>query len=322
MNETESISQPQAAKPSAPPQKPEVVKPRARRVSGFLAVAILVLFGGTMLLMLQGLRAGNASEARIADIARDVAALNRQTEGLNARLAALERSSAETQSVSARLADLNMRLAAVESDVSRAADRDTLAQLQGRIARLETTSPGEMFRTATAALARANLARAAEGSAPLDAELNALRAAAPDDPALAIVQPMAQTGVPTRLMLIARFPAAARTALEAERAGGADDNFFARLWTSLRGLVRVRRLGDLAGTTTQDRLARAQADCDRGDLAGAAMETRAVSAAAAMPLESWLKDADARLSMDDAIAAMNLRIVRALAAPAPSVAPP
>ena len=131
MNETESNSQPQAATPSAPPQKPEVVKPPARRFSGFLAVAILVLFGGTMLLMLQALRAGNASEARIADIARDAAALNRQTEDLNARIAALERSSAETQSVSAQLADLDMRLAAAESNVSRAADRDTLAVLVG-----------------------------------------------------------------------------------------------------------------------------------------------------------------------------------------------
>jgi hypothetical protein len=319
MNETESISEPQAANAAAAP--PQGVKPRGRRFSGFLAVAVLVLFAGTTLLTVQWLRTRAMLQDNVAEIARDVAALKSQTEDLDARVAMLEKSSAETQSVSAQLADLATRLAAAESDVLRTADHDTLAQLQSRIARLESTSPGEMFKTATATLARANLARAAEGSAPLNGELNALRAAAPDDPALPIVQPIAETGVPTRVMLIARFPDAARAALDAEHAGGTDDNFFARLWASLRGLVRVRRVGDVAGTTTEDRLARAQADLTRGDLAGAAMETRSISAAAAIPLQSWLKDADARLALDSAVADMNLRIVRALAAPL-SAAPP
>jgi hypothetical protein len=260
----------------------------------------------------QWLRTRGLLQENVAEIARDVAALKGQTEDLDTRVAMLEKSSAETGSASAQLADLNTRLAAIEADALRNPDRDALAQLQARIARLESASPGEMFKAATAMLARANLARAAEEAAPLTSELNALRAVAPDDPVLTI----AETGAPTRAMLVARFPDAARAALDAMRAGAADDNFFARLWASLRGLVRVRRLGDRAGTTTEDSLARAQADCDRGDLAGAVLETRSISGTAAAPLQSWLTDADARLALDRAIADMNLRIVPGEGAPA------
>jgi hypothetical protein len=316
MDEMGSTPEPQAANAASPLQTPAAAKPPARRFSVFLAIAVLVLFAGTILLTVQWLRTRAMLQESVVEIARDVAALKNQIEDLGARVTTLEKSSAEAQSASGQVADLNTRLAAVEADVLRNADRDALAQLQGRIARLENASPGEMFRTAAATLARANLARAAEGAAPLNGELNALRAAAPDDPALAIIEPMAQTGAPTRTILTARFAVAARAALAAERAGSTDDNFFARLWTSLRGLVRVRRVSDVAGTTTEDRLARAQADCDRGDLAGAAMETRSVSGRATLPLQSWLKDADARLALDGAVADMNLRFGRASEAPA------
>ena len=326
MDETGSIPESEAAPAAVPPQTRDALQPPPRRFSGFLAVAAIVLAAGAVLLSAQWLRTRATLQEEVAGIARDVAALKSQTESLDARVATVEKSSAETQAVSGELADLASRLAAVESDVSRTADRDTIAQLQTRIARLESASPGEMFRTATAALVRANLARAAEGSSPFSGEVNALRAAAPDDPVLAIVQRLAETGVPTRAMLIARFPEAVLAALDAERVNATDGNFFARLWASLRGLVRVRRVTDIAGATTEARLARAQADSDRGDIAGAATEVRGVSGPAASPLQSWLTDADARLALDSAVADMNLRVLRALEAsastPAPGASPP
>ena len=327
MSETESVSsprgQPATAKPNtqAPPQKPGAAKPRGRGFSVFLTIAILVLLAGAVSLAVQRFRMSNAAQLSLAEFARDVAALKSEAEALNARIAMLEKSSSETQSADAQLADLTMRLGTLESEAARAADRDTLAQLQDRIARLESRSPSEMLKIAAATLARANLARAAEDAAPFKPELEALRAAAPDDPAVASLQPFADTGVPTRAMLAARFPDAARGGLAAERESGVDGNFVARVWAGLRGLISVRRVGDLDGMTTQDRLARAQADLDRGDLAGAVMEARAVTGPAAMPLESWLKDAQARLAVNRAVADMNARIVQVLAAPSPPQAP-
>ena len=118
---------------------------------------------------------------------------------------------------------------------------------------------------------------------------------------------------------------AARAALDAEPAGGADQNFFTRFWAGLRRLVSVRRVGNVEGTANEDDLARAQVYCDLGDIAGAVMEAQAVSGPAAMPLESWIKSAEARLAVDSAVTEMNARIVQALAAsaaPAQSSGPP
>ena len=314
MTETENISA----------TRTEPKKPRTRRLTAILVLAILALLGGAGFMTMQWLRVHALLEDNVAGMARDVAAFKTQTDGLDSRIAALEKSTAETQSAASQLAELTTRLDTAEENVARAADREALNQLQGRIVRLESTSPGETTRRAAAMLARANLARVAETAAPLTAALSALRAMAPEDPVLAILEPVAASPIPTRAMLIARFPDAARAALQAEYTGAAEDNFLIRFWTSLRHLIRVRRLDTVDGTTSEDRLARAQADCNRGDLGFAVQETRDVIGPAAIPLQPWLKDADARLALDNAIAEMNARSVQALAAPepAPELSPP
>jgi hypothetical protein len=312
MSDTQSAA-PEMTRPIPPP-------PRSwtRHLSGFLVIAVLVLLVGAVSLTIQRLRTGTVE----ADLAREIAAMKSDVEAMNARVAMLESASSETQSSIAQLADLAMRLGAIEGDVAHAADRDALAQLQDRIARLENRSPNEMLKLAAATLARANLARATESGTPFRAELDALRTVAPDDAALGLLQSAADSGVPTRPFLTARFADAARAALDAERNGQTGSNFAARLWASMRRLVTVRRVGDVDGTTTEDRIARAQAACDRGDLAGAVLEVRDLGGAAAGPLESWFKDAETRLVVDSAMADMTARIVQALTAPPATLASP
>ena len=322
MSETENISSPQpkpetagTAAPIPPPVPP--TPRRRRRFLGFFAIAILVLLAGAISLTVQRLRTSNAG---VAELTREVATLKNDVAALNARADALEESSAVRQSAAAQMAELTMRLDALGSDVARAADRDTLAQLKDRIAGLEHASPGEMFRIAAATLARANLARAAEQGAPFKPQLEALRIAAPEDPALGALQSAAGSGVTTRAVLAARFADAARQSLDAERSSAAGG--MAWLWASTRRLISVRRVGDVAGITTEDRLARAQADLARSDLENAVMEVRGINGAAAMPLQPWLKDAEERLALDRTIADINARIVQTLAAPASEIAPP
>jgi hypothetical protein len=274
-----------------------------------------VLLTGAIFLTVQRMR---EREAALTNLGRDIAALRADTDGLGGRVANLESSLSQAQSAGTTLADVAARLSAIEAEMARAADRDTINALQNRVARLEMEEPDEMLKRAAAALARANLARAAEGDAPFRTELEALRAAAPDDPALQTLQPLGDAGVATRATLTARFPEAARASLDAERIAEAGDDFLARLWVELRNLVSVRRVGDVEGATTEDRLARAQAACDRGDLAGAVMEVRSITGAAASPLASWLMDAEARLLVDRTIAELNARIVQALATPLPA----
>jgi hypothetical protein len=317
MSETEDVSSPPAQPEipgSAAPIAPAVpVQPRRsgrRRFLGFLTIAILVLLAGGIALTVQYFRTSNAS---VTALTREIAMLKNEAGALNTRVAALENSSSEARAASAQIADLTMRLGALESQIAQTADRDTLAQLQGRIARLENASPGEMFKLAAATLARANLVRAVESGSSFVAPLDAVRATAPDDPALVSLQPMAESGVPSLRTLAVRFPDAARQSLDAElqtASGG-----MARFWASVRRLISIRRIGDAAGTATADRLARAQTDLDRGDLADAVVEVRRLSGTAALPVQSWLRDANARLEADRAVADLNTQIVQTLAAP-------
>jgi hypothetical protein len=198
--------------------------------------------------------------------------------------------------------------------LSQAPDRDAMATLQARVGRLESGSPGETLKMAAATLARADLSHAAQGPGSFKPQWEALRAAAPDDPAVASLQPFADTIVPTREALTASFPEGARAALAADQQASTDGNFAARFWASLKGLISVRRIGDVAGDSAEDHLARAQADLNRGDLSGAVQETRAVNGAGAAPLRAWLRDAEARLAVDSAVQDMNARIIQALAA--------
>jgi hypothetical protein len=266
-------------------------------------------------------------DRRTAATAAEFAALRGELRAMNSRLATMEAASGAKpdtglDDLATRIQAIESRLAPLETQITDAADRNTLNLLSDRLARLEREGEGAALHRAAALLAAANLARAAEQAGPFRTELEALRAAEPDNPALKSLEATADTGVPTRVTLNAQFPGVARAALDAEREQGASRNFFSSVWTGFRRLIRVRRVGAVEGNTLQDHLARAQIDSDRGDLGTAAMEVQAISGPTAIPLKSWLKDAHARLDMDSTIIEMNARIVRTLAAPATlSVAP-
>jgi hypothetical protein len=259
----------------------------------------------------------------------EIASLRSELRAMNSRLATMEQAASglKTDAPSGDLATqsqaLDSRLGRLEMQIARTADRDTLTALQDRVARLERDGEGASLHRAAALLAAANLARAAEQSGPFRTELEALRAVAPEDAALSRLEPVADAGVPTRAMLTSQFPELARSALDAEREDGVSNNLFSGVWAGLRKLISIRRIGAVEGNTPEDRLARAQVDSDLGDLGGAATELRAISGRAAAPLKPWLKEAEARLDVDSAVAEMNARVAKALGTPTTlSVTPP
>jgi hypothetical protein len=305
------LSEPQANASTAPP------RPRRRPAFAiFFGLAIVALLVGAGFFAWEQMAHRLAVEPEIAQVRRDIAALRNDVQALDARVTALQKSPPSSD-LAAQLDALKARIDETEGALSRTADRDAIATLQTRVARLESGSPSEMLQTAAATLARASLSRAAQTSASFKPEWEALRAAAPDDPAVGALQPFADVSVLTRASLVASFPEMARAALAADRQD-TNGNFAARLWTRLSGLISVRRVGNLQGNTTEDRLARAQADMDRGDLSGAVKETQAVTGPAAAPLDNWLRSAEARLAVDSAVLDMDTRIIQALAA-APAV---
>ncbi len=219
-----------------------------------------------------------------------------------------------------RLGQLVERLSAIENAVpadlaarlNGFATREEQEALIARMGELEQTNSGETLLRAGRILALSDLSRAARASAPFTIALQAAAAALPDEPMFDALRPHAGEGAPTPAQLIARFPEAARQALAAESVSDAE-NIFARLWNSFASLISIRRVGDIEGDDSGARLARAEAALLRDDLATAADELEALEGTAAQSIRPWLQDAQARLSIEDAIAGINARIVQILA---------
>jgi hypothetical protein len=201
--------------------------------------------------------------------------------------------------------DLSARLEAVPS-------RAELDDLVARLTVLENENSGAILRRAAGILALTELSHAAARAQPFAAELEAAAETAPNDSAIRTLREYANEGAPTLSELAAEFPALARNALEAERAGGGEGRVM-RMWNRLMSFISIRRIGNVEGNDSAARIARAEAALENENLSGAVMEVSALQGAAAEAFNLWLARAEARLAVDRAIAEVNSRIMQTLA---------
>jgi hypothetical protein len=256
-------------------------------------------------------------ETRLGTLERNAPAIFNEQAGatLDQRVTTLETARTETgQAVSALVARLATVEAATPADLPQRlqsfASGAALANVEQRVTTLEA------LRHAAAVLALARLARAADEARPYLREFRALQTVAPEDPAIVVLEPYAESGIPTMAMLAARFPDAARIAISAERTGMAD-GFWSRLWARFRNMVSIRRIALGPGNDSESRLARAQAVLGEDNLAGAVEEVAALEGDAATAIAPWLREARARLAIDRAIREMDERVTQVLALRAP-----
>jgi hypothetical protein len=254
-----------------------------------------------------------SAETRISTLERNAPSIFNPQAGatLDQRVTTLETARSEiTQAQAALIARLNSVEAAVPADLPQRLQSfalgASLSQVESRVTQLEA------LRNAAAVLALARLARAADEAQPYAREYRALQTVAPDDPAIAVLGPHAETGIPTMAMLSAQFPDVAREAISAERTGLAD-GFWSRLWARFRNLVSIRRIVLDPGDDTESRLGRAQALIAGGDFPAATEEVGLLTGHAATSIEPWLSRARARIAIDRAITEMDDRVTQALA---------
>lgn len=238
-------------------------------------------------------------ESRLAALAAatgDEASIDRMRE----RLATLERSLGETGDASQRLTAVEDRLRALGTNA------DTIAALRGRLDAVEARQQSQAGQSA-ALLAlvqlRDQVATGAGFATALDAARGHLGALTPEiQAALAALQPLAQAGAPTLDMLRQRFTPLVSQAVAATAPDGAD--WADRALGRLAGLVRIRRVGDLPGETTEARLARAEQRLNENNLAAAVREVEGLQGAAAETLRPWLEAARGRLAAEAALVAL------------------
>jgi uroporphyrinogen-III synthase len=99
--------------------------------------------------------------------------------------------------------------------------------------------------------------------------------------------------VASRTALEAEFPAVAKAALAEDLA---DDSYGERLLGKLRGLVSLRRVGDVPGDTTDAKLARAEQALHAGNVAKAAELVKSLPAQTNKATAAWLAKAEAHLA--------------------------
>ncbi|WP_205691931.1 COG4223 family protein [Caulobacter soli] len=188
--------------------------------------------------------------------------------------------------------------------VSPPAASEDVAQLEGRIAVLETGQQRALD-AAGAALAAATLADAARTARPFAEELASLERVLPLSSDLRALARLAQDGAATRAGLAAEFETLTGRAAVAARDPGRNADFLARLQHALSSIVSIRQVGTTQGTTPDAVLGRTQKLLNEGDIESALTAVETLPAPAQTVLAPWRAAAERRVEIDRHIAAIR-----------------
>ncbi|GAB6052256.1 hypothetical protein JCM17960_10760 [Magnetospira thiophila] len=228
-------------------------------------------------------------------------------QGLNARLEKLETAQAD----SAQLSSENAQL------------RDTVQQIASRLDGIESrpAAPPVVLGTAQGQaliLAIEQLRTAAAGSSAFAPQLETVAGMAAGETQIVAqlnaLAPFAAAGVQTVETLRIQF---AEQAADIVRAGmvAADGDWMDQTLDRVLSVVKIRRTADnLAGAGADARVARAEAALASGDLIAAVDVLRGLNGGAAAAAQSWMTQAEARLTVDAALQALHGHAITLLTA--------
>src|SRR5262245_11567885 len=260
------------------------------------------------------LRAVSASTAeRPASPESALAELRRKVEALENRPAPSESSAQQpaAPSVDAQkeIASLGREIAALQAavqalDQSMATQRDQAKALSDAVGARGAGEQKALAAARASALigVAVRLSWALDLGLPFTGDLALLTPLSQGDAKLGEIagqlQPHAQTGVASQAALAAEFPAVAKATLAEDLA---DDSFGERVLGKLRGVVSLRRVGDVPGETVEAKLARAETALKAGDLAKAVELVKSLPPQVGKATAAWLARADAHLAVERAV---------------------
>jgi len=238
-----------------------------------------------------------------------VRALNTTIADLRQRIDDFATTARDAKSRADAAAEEANKATAARPEASERRDLDELAARIAAVERAEQTigqridqsmAGASADRTARLAMVATALRGAVERGVPFSAELAAARSLAPDNTALAPLEPAAANGVPSADALARELhqlqPALTNAAGTPAHEGGILD----RLQSNAERLVRVRPLGETAGDDPAALVSRAVAKADRGDIAGALADLEKLPPAVKSHAAAWIKSARARTEAIDA----------------------
>lgn len=269
--------------------------------------------------IVEGLKEGAAGDtlavaARREEMRADLKQLGEELIRLDTKIA---RVAGDVRRTEARLADRLASLEAVTPEdlparLDRTAEKKTVESLLNRVARLERDEMTRDVRRAALAVALSNLTRAVQTSQPFVNELKAIEALEPGNELVSALEPYAGKGVPSLPTLTGRFGKVADDVVAAWRKAHGK-GFFAGLWDSIKGLFRVRPVGEAEGGQAPAVVARAEQRLADGDLYLAVQEMAKLGEAENEAAAEWLGAAKSRLRLNDLSAELNREVLEEIA---------
>ncbi len=184
-----------------------------------------------------------------------------------------------------------------ERDAHAAAQWSSLRADLDKIQNVDGVAPAQL---AVGIVALSALERALNAGAPFVRELELLAGIVPDAPAIRILRPHADSGVPALLVLQESFGAAARAGLAA---AGVEKH--GAIVARLMGLVSVRPAKPEAGASAAAIISRAEEAVHQNDISRALDELRPLPEPARKAMADWLAQARARVAAEAAVAALG-----------------
>ncbi len=266
---------------------------------------------------LKGTAEGNAeSVGTIAEISAKLSGLDAQGK----TVATLE---TERKRLSKELSRLSADVVALKATVTKSAgSQDALDdQMQGLLKRFSSVEKqlvelaerdSNALRHADLAIAFANLRRVVDRGGSYRSEFGALKALAPADADLSVLESNADNGVATVAALSQSLRQAAHDALDAE-AKAEDGGVVDRILANARSLVKVRKTVPGEGDGTANLLARMSQSLEGGNLKSAVADGGKIAGAAAASLKPWLDSAKARLAVEQGLRSLQGDLVGGVA---------
>lgn len=234
----------------------------------------------------------------------DTSGIREEIAGLSGRV---DDMSGNVSDLQTKLGELSGRIDGIEKGQSDLSD-----SLTGRIEKAEKAieEPGRELEMAKA-IAVSGLKSAVDRGGSFAPELEAFASVAPDNPAIAKLREFAASGVPTQGELVERFPDAANAMIEAMDPVSENAGIFDRLAASAKSMVKVRKVGDVEGDSTEAIAARLEYQLKNGNLDAAVGEWDALPEKAKAAAPEFGQGLKARAEVEKLLTEVQLPAVAA-----------
>ena len=239
-------------------------------------------------------------QQKIGTVTSDYQALATQFKALQSGLNDRDKSLAKTDVVKAEIAALSAKLAGVTS---------SLDVINSREAEQRKNANNVLL-----SLELANLKRAIDTGRPYSTELAQVQNLAGDDIDLAGLSQYKNETILSTKALTNSFRKVARTVLSVEP-GKQGGTIMDSILSSAKSVIRVRKVGDVQGTTTDAMLARMEAKLKAKDLGGVLTEAKSLPEPGRKVASDWLKQIEARHTIDRSLEQLEGRFKSSLRTP-------